>query len=225
MKMEISRGLNSIETFYGMIETTSDALRIFDLCRQGKLGRVRRRLHDRERRLIRSGSVFCFDELESGIRRWTDGRLWSPSRILGNFLIYRELDRKVKNGETNEENPSINPITNGIDVAASTNFFVDREPSWLEQTVMDPSFPPSSTNTGEVGNFGISPLSIFGNNNFKNSKSNCTTNPVDGNKSDAMSRLDASWKSMTMSNNVIMKHQKMVPPLFNSSRMVSSKGP
>lgn len=30
-----------------------------------------------------------------GIKRWTDGRVWSPSRILGNFLIYRELDKKA----------------------------------------------------------------------------------------------------------------------------------
>lgn len=87
-------GMNEIETFYGLIETTADALRIVELCRQGKLGRVSRRLHDGERRLIRSGSVFVFDEVESGIKRWTDGRIWSPSRILGNFLIYRELERK-----------------------------------------------------------------------------------------------------------------------------------
>lgn len=30
-----------------------------------------------------------------GIKRWTDGLVWSPSRILGNFLIYRELDKRV----------------------------------------------------------------------------------------------------------------------------------
>lgn len=88
------RIVNSIETFYGAIESTADALRVFELCRQGKLGRVRRRLHDAERRLIRSGSVFVFDEAESGIRRWTDGRLWSPSRIHGNFLVYRELEKR-----------------------------------------------------------------------------------------------------------------------------------
>lgn len=87
-------GMNGIETFYGLVETTADALRIVELCRVGKLGRVSRRLHDKERQLIRSGSVFVFDELESGIKRWTDGRVWSPSRILGNFLIYRELERK-----------------------------------------------------------------------------------------------------------------------------------
>lgn len=87
-------GMNEVETFYGLIESTMDALRIVELCRQGKLGRVSRRLHDKERKLIRSGSVFVFDEVESGIKRWTDGRIWSPSRILGNFLIYRELERK-----------------------------------------------------------------------------------------------------------------------------------
>lgn len=31
--------------------------------------------------------MFVFDEKESGIRRWTDGLLWSPSRILWNFLV------------------------------------------------------------------------------------------------------------------------------------------
>ena len=86
--------MNEIETFYGLVENTLDALRIFQMCRDGRLNRVRRRLHERERRLIRSGSIFVFDEEESGIRRWTDGRLWSPSRILGNFLIYRELEKK-----------------------------------------------------------------------------------------------------------------------------------
>ncbi|EPZ35896.1 hypothetical protein ROZALSC1DRAFT_30263 [Rozella allomycis CSF55] len=90
--------MNEIETFYGVIETSADALRVLELCRQGRLGRVRRRLHENERKLIRSGSVFVFDEVESGIKRWTDGRIWSPSRILGNFLVYRELEKKVSSG-------------------------------------------------------------------------------------------------------------------------------
>jgi hypothetical protein len=55
--------------------------------------RVTRRLVDRERKMITSGSVFVFDESESGIKRWTDGLLWSPSRILGNFLVRWKLDR------------------------------------------------------------------------------------------------------------------------------------
>lgn len=31
---------------------------------------------------------------QKGIKRWTDGFLWSPSRILGNFLVYRELENR-----------------------------------------------------------------------------------------------------------------------------------
>lgn len=34
----------------------------------------------------------------AGIKRWTDGLVWSPSRILGNFLVYRELDRRASQG-------------------------------------------------------------------------------------------------------------------------------
>jgi hypothetical protein len=104
------------ETFHGYIETTQDVLLIFEGCRRGLLPRICRRLQERERKLIRSGSIFVFDERESGtkrkgnllekeflsyilsyvgIKRWTDGRVWSPSRILGNFLIYRELDKKI----------------------------------------------------------------------------------------------------------------------------------
>lgn len=42
---------------------------------------------------------------QKGIKRWTDGFLWSPSRILGNFLVYRELanreHRKIDNDYSN----------------------------------------------------------------------------------------------------------------------------
>lgn len=54
------------ETFYGYIDTTQDVLLIFEGCRRGLLPRVNRRLQEKERKLIRSGSVFVFDERESG---------------------------------------------------------------------------------------------------------------------------------------------------------------
>ncbi|EIW77714.1 hypothetical protein CONPUDRAFT_138947 [Coniophora puteana RWD-64-598 SS2] len=78
----------------GWIETTGDALLILEAARRGLIPRVTRRLVDSERKMITSGSVFVFDEDESGIKRWTDGFFWSPSRILGNFLIYRETDKR-----------------------------------------------------------------------------------------------------------------------------------
>ena len=87
-------------TFQGHVSTTQDALVLFEACLQGHLSHVPRRPHDRERSsLIRSGSVFIYEENASGIKRWTDGVTWSPSRILGNFLVYRELDKPFPPGE------------------------------------------------------------------------------------------------------------------------------
>ncbi|CAE6497372.1 unnamed protein product [Rhizoctonia solani] len=91
------------------IETTEDALLILEAARRGLIPRVTRRLVDRERRMITSGSVFVFDEDESGIKRWTDGLLWSPSRILGNFLLYRETDKKGTSSNANAQSASNEP--------------------------------------------------------------------------------------------------------------------
>ena len=76
----------------GWIETTHDALLILEAARRGLIPRVIRRLVDSERKMITSGSVFVFRQDESGIKRWADGFSWSPSRIVGNFFVYREVD-------------------------------------------------------------------------------------------------------------------------------------
>ncbi|KAJ3148771.1 hypothetical protein HK101_002122 [Irineochytrium annulatum] len=39
--------------------------------------------------------VFVYCEQDSNIKRWTDGKLWTPSRIRGNFLVYKQLEKKV----------------------------------------------------------------------------------------------------------------------------------
>ncbi|KXN83000.1 Transcriptional regulator MIT1 [Leucoagaricus sp. SymC.cos] len=87
----------------GWIESTGDALLILEAARRGLIPRVTRRLVDSERKMITSGSVFVFDEDESGIKRWTDGFFWSPSRILGNFLLYRETDKRGSGHRTGKE--------------------------------------------------------------------------------------------------------------------------
>ncbi|KAM3548960.1 hypothetical protein ARSEF4850_009113 [Beauveria asiatica] len=89
-----------IPTFEGHISSTLDALVLFESCLDGILNHVPRRPHDRERQdLIKSGNIFVYEEHSSGIKRWTDGVSWSPSRILGNFLIYRELEKPFPPGE------------------------------------------------------------------------------------------------------------------------------
>lgn len=83
-----------METYRGHVRTPQDAIILFEACRLGLLPRVQRRLSEKERQSIRSGSVFVWDEREAGMRRWTDGKSWSASRVAGSFLNYREMEGK-----------------------------------------------------------------------------------------------------------------------------------
>ncbi|RKP26384.1 gluconate transport inducer 1/Pac2, partial [Syncephalis pseudoplumigaleata] len=79
-------------TYIGYVDTVLDALLLFEACNLGILERAKQRPSPADRaRFICSGSVFVWDEGQTGIRRWTDGRRWSSSRPRGNFIIYREL--------------------------------------------------------------------------------------------------------------------------------------
>ncbi|KAJ1918631.1 Gluconate transport-inducing protein [Mycoemilia scoparia] len=84
--------MSPMETYYGLVETSFDVLILFEACRLGLIKQVQRRLSDSERMAIRSGSVFVWDEEQSGMKRWTDGRSWSPSRVQGCFLTYYEWE-------------------------------------------------------------------------------------------------------------------------------------
>ena len=84
----------AMETYHGHVRTPNDAIILFEACRIGILPRVQRRLSEKERQQIKSGSVFVWDEREAGMRRWTDGKSWSASRVSGSFLTYREMEGK-----------------------------------------------------------------------------------------------------------------------------------
>lgn len=72
-------------TFHGFVETTMDTLLLFEACRQGILPKVTRRLQDRERKdLVVSGTVFIFDERESGMYKGTKVQ-YSADTITQNF--------------------------------------------------------------------------------------------------------------------------------------------
>ncbi|KAJ1886880.1 Gluconate transport-inducing protein, partial [Kickxella alabastrina] len=105
------------ETYHGFIDTAHDALLIFEACNNGFLSRVQRRFSDRERQNIRSGAVYVWDEEETGMRRWTDGRTWSPSRVHGCFLIYYEIEGRrhqfINKNTTNNGSSSRNSPRSG----------------------------------------------------------------------------------------------------------------
>lgn len=97
-------------TYVGYIKSPADAILLLAACdlpdnvTNPSLGppprRISRRLLDDERTaLIRSGAIFVWDEREAGMRRWTDGRCWSASRVSGCFLTYRELEVRKKTSD------------------------------------------------------------------------------------------------------------------------------
>ncbi|UZJ55118.1 hypothetical protein CBS101457_004438 [Exobasidium rhododendri] len=115
-------------TYIGHIKSANDAILLLSACdllsnpslpsenksREDTLPpprRVTRRLLDAERAdLVASGSVFVWDEKEAGMKRWTDGRVWSASRVSGCFLTYRELEarKKISTSSAMADGPSSN---------------------------------------------------------------------------------------------------------------------
>ncbi|KIK62572.1 hypothetical protein GYMLUDRAFT_135482, partial [Collybiopsis luxurians FD-317 M1] len=83
-------------SFHGYVKTRVDALQLLYAAHQGIIPRITRRLDNTERHsMIKSGAVFIFCGEESGIKRWTDGLLWSSSRIDGDFRVYREISQRA----------------------------------------------------------------------------------------------------------------------------------
>jgi hypothetical protein len=77
-----------VKPFFGYVETTLDALQLVYAAYRGVIQPITRRLTHAERKsMIKSGHMFVVEIQMNGITRWTDGLLWSLSRISGNFLV------------------------------------------------------------------------------------------------------------------------------------------
>ena len=136
-------------TWHGFVQDTREALLLFEAVLQGQLNRVTRRPHDRERaNLIRSGSVFIYEEGASGIKRWTDGVSWSPSRILNNFLIYRELEKPFPPGEKKRAKPKVKPPSSTAEEAGV------KHEMGVDGSTESPATPSSSVRSPSVKNKG-----------------------------------------------------------------------
>ncbi|KAJ7085799.1 Gti1/Pac2 family-domain-containing protein [Mycena belliarum] len=80
------------------VRNAHDAHVVFEATRQGFLRPITRRLDENERStLIQSGAVFVWEESDHapGLKRWTDGRVWSQSRMREPYLFY---DEKLDDG-------------------------------------------------------------------------------------------------------------------------------
>lgn len=79
----------------GYVSNYEEAVLMVHAIRLGCFPTVTERLKVEERCRIESGDIFCFIENTSGMKRWTDGRIWSPSKICGEFLVYQEVPRHL----------------------------------------------------------------------------------------------------------------------------------
>ena len=87
-------------SWFGFVDDTNDIATLFEAAISGRIPVCERRPHDREKLgLIQNGAVVIYDEDASGIKRWTDARSWSPSRVLGKFLVYREVNKTDSTGK------------------------------------------------------------------------------------------------------------------------------
>lgn len=86
-----STGTINAPAFLGRVDNTIEALRLVRAAQLGLVPRIQRRLNVEEREtMVVSGAVFVFNVDEAAMKRWTDGKIWSPSRIDGNFLVSGE---------------------------------------------------------------------------------------------------------------------------------------
>lgn len=79
------------ESFACCVHSGDECRLLLQSARTGRIRRVKARLTDGEKRKIKPGDVYVYNEDESGIKRWTDKKTWTPSRVQGVFLVYRDL--------------------------------------------------------------------------------------------------------------------------------------
>ncbi|KZT29654.1 hypothetical protein NEOLEDRAFT_1174679 [Neolentinus lepideus HHB14362 ss-1] len=79
------------------VRSVEDVHKICYAAYLGKLPIITRRLDTDERSALGPGDVYVWEERNSlndisglGIVRWTEGKKWSPSRVVGDFLYYYE---------------------------------------------------------------------------------------------------------------------------------------
>lgn len=93
---------------FGYIQNYEEAVLMVHATRLGYITPITQRLKTEEREGIRSGDIFVFVETENGIKRWTDGKIWSPSKIHGQFLLYKEVPRHLSKSAIKKRNAQNN---------------------------------------------------------------------------------------------------------------------
>ncbi|WVR08843.1 hypothetical protein IAU60_005901 [Kwoniella sp. DSM 27419] len=130
------------------LKSPADAIHILEAVRLGIVPRVTRRLTGHERAMIRPGTVWVWEEEETNMRRWTDGRRWGASRVGGGgFLVYTESSESLSPPPSRSESPY--PQGNGYYPTPSSS---RRPESLIKQTYSTTMTHPV---TGKVKKFHV----------------------------------------------------------------------
>lgn len=105
-KFDNTKNFMDIKRIRGYIHTHDEAMLLVHAIRLGLIKPTIERPTIEERESIRDGSIYCFKETEEGMKRWTDGKIWSPSKILGHFLLYKEVPRHLSKNAIKKEKDS-----------------------------------------------------------------------------------------------------------------------
>ncbi|KAA1476580.1 hypothetical protein DENSPDRAFT_747214, partial [Dentipellis sp. KUC8613] len=95
------------------IRSTQDALHVFYGVARNVLTLLSRRLDAEERKFIRPGNVYVWEDRTAStaettglsMERWTDGISWGPSRIRDEFLFYYQRDPQTNEHPNNPGGP------------------------------------------------------------------------------------------------------------------------
>lgn len=92
---------STVITYKGRIKSLQDALLVLEATRLDLLPTINRRLTSPERsKYIQDQTIFVWNETKCGMKRWTDGKYWSASKVYhSHFLIYKQL---TKVGQTKQ---------------------------------------------------------------------------------------------------------------------------
>lgn len=110
----------------GYINNYEEAILLIHAIRLECFPLLKERLSIEDREKIESGDIFCFIENENGMKRWTDGRIWSPSKICGEFLVYQEVPRHLSKNSIKKRKGNEVILSNGATNLVRKEDIIDR---------------------------------------------------------------------------------------------------
>lgn len=101
-----------MESYTGVLYDKLDAMCLVEAAKNDLVPIIPERFSEEERNTCaKSGAIYIWCENKSNIKRWTDGRKWSASRVSGVFLSYKEMIKPKKGCSSHATDLKSNGLT------------------------------------------------------------------------------------------------------------------